>query len=250
LPSQKSKAEEPAAQGKIGERPEPIAATIPAPVQMVHPPAGQPTCGPDRYQSADEVCAAWKAADAAEIAAKYSLWGLLISGVGTALLLWTLWETREISRRELRAYIRVEPVGEGVVQPERKVSLPFHMINYGATPAVDCCVQSSVVVRPPGWSWTQEPNNVEELQQRPAITIHPDSPNLIKLEMDDLLPNAAHLAILEGRAVVYARGRIEYRDMFRRKRHTSFQIEFHGTDAGPAGAGGRIRIAAIGNDFS
>lgn len=214
-------------------------------------PPRQLTCGPGRYESTTEACAAWKSADAAETAARYSLWGVLISGLGTALLLWTLWETREISRRELRAYLRVEPIGQGSVQPERRVSLPFHIINYGVTPAVECCVQSCVVVRPPDWAWSHEPNNIDQLHEnRPAITIHPDSPSLIKLEMDAPLSRDVHSAILQGRAVVYARGRVDYRDMFRRKRHTSFQIEFHGSDAGPEGVGGRIRIAAVGNDFS
>lgn len=249
-PTSQADIKEPADRGNIATRPQPEA-TVAARGQVKPPPPRQPACGPGRYENTAETCAAWKSADAAETAARYSLWGLLISGIGTALLLWTLWETRETSRRELRAYLRVEPIGQGSVQPERRVSLPFHIINYGATPAVECCVQTSVVVRAPDWSWSQEPNNVDQLEQgRPAITIHPDSPSLIKLEMEAALPRDVHSAIMEGRAVVYARGRIDYRDMFRRKRHTSFQIEFHGSDAGPEGAGGHIRIAAIGNDFS
>lgn len=213
--------------------------------------ARQPSCGPGRYETTSEVCAAWKSADAAETAAQYSFWGLLLSGVGTVLLLWTLWETRETSRREHRAYLRVETIGEGSVQPERKIQLPLHVINYGLTPAVECCVQSSVVVRPPDWSWSKEPNDVDQFADgRTAITIHPGTPFLIKLTMDDALPEEVHSQIMQGRAVVYAKGRIEYRDVFRRKRHTSFQFEFHGSDAGPRGFGGHVRIAATGNDFS
>lgn len=226
---------------------EAIAVTITTPVQIFQPATKQSRCGPE---SSDDLCAQWEAADAARDSARYAFWALIVSGVGAILLVWTLWETREISRRELRAYLRVEPTGMGIVQSEKRISLPFHIINYGATPAIDCCVQSSVVVRSPDWDWAKEPENVEQLQQAPKITIHPDSPSLIKLEMDDPLPRKVHTAILKGEAVVFGRGVISYRDMFRRKRHTSFQVEFHGADAGEDGSGGHIRISARGNDFS
>jgi hypothetical protein len=220
------------------------------PIKQTAPPRQEAPCRSGHYENDDDLCAQWKAADAASEAARYSFWALITSGLGTVLLLWTLWETREISRRELRAYLRVEPTGEGIVQPDRKITLPFHIINYGSTPAINCCVQSSLVVRSPDWDWTKEPERVETLQNAPSITIHPDSPSLIKLEMNDPLPREIHKAILEGKAVVFGRGHVAYQDMFRRKRHTSFQIEFHGADAGRSGTGGHIRISARGNDFS
>lgn len=238
------------AQHKTERSAKPLRVEVTGPVKPATPPKKEPPCGSSQYQSNDDLCAQWKAADAASDAARYAFWALIISGLGTSLLIWTLWETREISRRELRAYLRVEPTGEGIVQPDKKICLPFHIINYGNTPAINCCVQSSVVVRGPDWDWTKEPKNIEKLQDAPSITIHPDSPSLIKLEMDAPLPRDIHKAILEGRAVVFGRGEVSYQDMFRRKRHTSFQIEFHGADAGKGGAGGNIRIAARGNDFS
>lgn len=233
---------------KPADSSKPLRIEVTNPIKLTTPPPVASACGSGEYKSNDDLCAQWKAADAANDAARYAFWALIISGIGTGLLVWTLWETREISRREQRAYLRVEPTGEGIVQPNKKISIPFHIINYGATPAINCCVQSSVVVRTPNWDWINEPENVEALQNAPAITIHPDTPSLIKLEMDDPLPLDIHKAILEGRAVVFGRGKISYKDMFRRKRHTSFQIEFHGVDAGKDG--GPIRIAARGNDFS
>jgi hypothetical protein len=47
-----------------------------------------------------DLCAQWKAADASKNAADYSFWTIIVSSVGTGLLIWTLWETRETSRRE------------------------------------------------------------------------------------------------------------------------------------------------------
>jgi hypothetical protein len=205
----------------------------------------------DRQDKRDsDLCAQWKAADSASDAASYAFWTLLVSAVGTALLVWTLWETRETSRRELRAYLRVEPFGEGIVQPDKKVCWPFHIINYGATPAIACAIESSIVVRPPDWDWSNDPAPGKYGEKRPSITIHPDSPALIKLEMSEHLPRAGFEAVMQGRAVIFGRGLIHYKDVFGRRRHTSFQVEFHGADAGKNGVGGHIRIAANGNDFS
>jgi hypothetical protein len=205
----------------------------------------------DRKDKRDsDLCAQWKAADAADNAANYAFWTLVISTFGTGLLVWTLWETRDTSHRELRAYLRIEPVGEGVVQPDKKISWPFQIINYGATPATHCVIESSVVVRPPDWDWQKQTSLPHDTIVRPEITIHPDSPSVIKLEMDNPLPREVFDAIMGGKAVVFGKGIVQYRDVFRRRRFTSFQVEFHGADAGKGGIGGRIRIAARGNDFS
>jgi hypothetical protein len=194
------------------------------------------------------VCAQWKAADAGRDAADYALWSAVLTALGTVFLVWTLWETRKSAVREQRAYIRAE-LADGVVLPGQKIVIGMNLINYGKTPARKCAVETSAVVRAPNWDWADEQPPLKSSDDRPNITLHPDCPYRIHAEMDDVLPQEIFDAVMDGRAVVFARGRVIYEDVFRRTRTTTFQVEFHGVDSGD-GTDGRLRIAARGNDFT
>ena len=200
--------------------------------------------GQDKRQS--DLCAQWKAADAARDAADYALATLLFSTVGTVLLIWTLAETRSNTRREQRAYVKIDTVREGTVVPNKFIKIPVSITNYGMTPASDGHFIASVLVRKPGWSWDDETPVDVQPAVIPKITMHPNQPMTVFMEMDVNLPEEVHKAIMAGNSVVYARGRFVYRDVFRRQRHTQIQVEFHGQDAGDDGMGG-IRIATTGN---
>lgn len=97
-PSQQAKAEEPPASGKGADGPKPVAATIAAPVQVVQPAIKQPPCGPGQYQSSDELCAQWKAADAAGDAAKWAFVSIFLSLIGLAGVFVTFRETRRTAK--------------------------------------------------------------------------------------------------------------------------------------------------------
>lgn len=87
------------------------------------------------------LCADWKAADAAQEAADYAFWSLIGTAIGTSLLIWTLWETRSSSRRELRAYVSVKVFGLEVTEYRTgHLNLVFRTVahNGGATPAYNC----------------------------------------------------------------------------------------------------------------
>ena len=207
-------------------------------------------CDQGKDERNSDLCAQWKAADAARDAAKYAFWSLWIGITGTVLLVWTLLETRKAAIREQRAYVRVEPAPSGSIEAGKPVCIPMNAINYGTTPAVDLSIMSVAVVRPPDWNWSNEPGFDGTADQvRPRATLHPDSPFLFKVEMDGRLPKPIYESIMEGRAVVFARGTILYRDVFGKKRKTTFQIEFHGRDEEIDG-GRRVRIASEGNDFT
>lgn len=60
----------------------PLAVTITAPVQMMQPAINLPPCGPEQYESRDDLCAQWKAADAASSSASWSWWQMMIAGGG------------------------------------------------------------------------------------------------------------------------------------------------------------------------
>lgn len=108
--------------------------------------SAQPTsedkgCKDRRDKRDSELCAQWKAADAAYDAADYAFWALLISAAGTGLLVWTLWETRANARRELRAYVSVKVAGLDVERCKSghlKLVLHTTAHNGGSTPAYKC----------------------------------------------------------------------------------------------------------------
>lgn len=101
--------------------------------------------------------------DATQRMAQYALWSTLIIGVGTALLFWTLWETRRANRsanhsvsvtremfeRQLRSYISIVPL---VKQPmflmkQDEIIVFIGFKNVGATPASDVVFNGVIYVQ-------------------------------------------------------------------------------------------------------
>ncbi|MEP6785084.1 MAG: hypothetical protein ABI898_05000 [Sphingomonadales bacterium] len=101
--------------------------------EAAKPPEKDGGCNEGQDERHSDLCAQWKAADAAREAADYSFWTLLISAVGTSLLIWTLWETRETSRRELRAYLMVDTISASMEDDGFVATLRW--LNCGQTPA-------------------------------------------------------------------------------------------------------------------
>lgn len=109
----------------------------------------QPFCiNPDTQGDAD-LCAQWAAVEQVAEAnrmsslnlrlALVSLWATVI---GTALLLWTLVETRATARRELRAYVFVAQAEIAIgIKPHNagKVVSAVAVTNSGSTPARQVC---------------------------------------------------------------------------------------------------------------
>lgn len=87
-----------------------VTVTVSGPVQLIQPTAKQPPCGPGRYDSDDDLCAQWKAADAAADAALWAKLSLLLTVATIGGLLFTIrqghlglrraHEANEIARRE------------------------------------------------------------------------------------------------------------------------------------------------------
>lgn len=99
--------------------------------------------------------------DATQRMADYAFWSTLIVGVGTVLLLWTLWETRkanksanrsvdmngEMFRRQLRAYVTVPPeVGIFFECGHKCLSVTIPFRNVGSIPASDLVFNGTVYV--------------------------------------------------------------------------------------------------------
>lgn len=193
-----------------------------------------------------DLCAQWKAADAARDAADYARWSLLVGILGTSLLIWTLWETRQMAIREQRAYIKIEPCEGGMIR-EGLVCLPYDVINYGTTPAIDLNVAIVTAIRAADWNWEQEPAVLGQGQRR-KVTLHPESPLVVNAEIKGVT-EALFNAIMEGQCAVFVQVSVTYRDVFRRDRHTRIRQFYHGGGANEVTTG-RLRNAPGGHEFS
>lgn len=103
----------------------------------IHPTEKDRGCEESKDDRNSDLCAQWKAVDAAREAARYAFWTLILSGAGTGLLVWTLRETRKTSRRELRAYLSVKPLGIRQLIGNIKMLGQVQLVNAGQTPAYD-----------------------------------------------------------------------------------------------------------------
>ncbi len=105
-------------------------------------------CDPPIDLRTSDLCAQWKAADAADRGATYGLWTLIVSVVSmivTAASVWFFWlslkatretlnATREQQRAEFRGYLRID-IGS-IVVPFGAVEWKMELLatNYGRTP--------------------------------------------------------------------------------------------------------------------
>lgn len=215
----------PNVQNSIRHAAETIASAISNAREMHEPDRG---CDQGNDNRSSDLCAQWKSADAAKDAARYAFWTLLTSAIGTGLLLWTLWETRATSRRELRAYISLDhsSVAKGVVDDEngsQKVTeliLQISWKNSGNTPANN--IQMMTNRR---WLAGGIPEDFDFLDVDPTIKtasrhLAPGQmlESTMRIALEDLFEGAA------GSTLVY--GWVEYDDGFSRKRRrTEFASE-------------------------
>jgi hypothetical protein len=182
--------------------------------------------GNDRRNS--DLCAQWKAADAALDAAKYSFWGLGIGVIGTIFLVATFWETRKTARAQIRAYVGVEPITLRINAATGEASVDLKILNNGSTPAfkthwagnvvisIDDKMERDLLVTPePGKGVIPQGRAAKTAihgQQFATATLyaHPD------LNIDDIK------AIIAGDKTLYVFGFVMYEDAFEISRLTKF----------------------------
>lgn len=105
-------------------------------------PVERQPCGPGNYKSNDDLCAQWKAADAAADATWWAQWGTWLSGVSlfaVAIAIYLTIESnniaRETAKRQLRAYLaftHTSLVTDHTLSPDG--SIMFLLKNFGQTP--------------------------------------------------------------------------------------------------------------------
>lgn len=174
-----------------------------------------------------DLCAQWTAADAASDASQYALWSLLVSGVGTGLLIWTLWETRANARRELRAYISVK-MEETNLTEVKDVGFRFDQNglahNGGSTPAYDCVNYAHLLVASHEVAALQlaKPLPISSVALNGGSVIHSGEDLPVEFRRNRMIPLDQIDSILNGKSNLYMYGVSSYRDAFGVRRRTDY----------------------------
>jgi hypothetical protein len=168
--------------------------------------------GDDRGES--DLCAQWKAADAARDAANYTWWGLLVGIAGTGLLLFTLAETRKIAQREQRAYVVIRVSGAVDFLSLENGSVRFRYENYGSTPALQVTSTTAYFIGPIPLLVEPAPEKWQTCGN--GTVLHPreedDFGLLVQLTDDEI----AQVSTKNELAQLYVVARTTYRDVFGR----------------------------------
>lgn len=201
------------------------------------PAAGyQPNCeNPNQREDAD-LCAQWAAVQQVaesnrltSVNLRLGIFTLILSMLGTWLLVWTLAETRATSRRELRAYLFPERVGIFHVLDGTKltrfIGSRIHIKNSGQTPAYN--------VR----HWNEI--RIEEFSKESSLAIdtslgafsNPVPPNgefHKRRDTTKKLTREQIRGLKNGTLVIYVYGRILYEDTFGVERLTEYRFAWSG----------------------
>ena len=162
------------------------------------------------HRDYSDLRAQWKAAEAASAAERASWWQTWIAAVGVLLLIWTLWETRRIAQRQLRAYVYFGDADEPFPTPiTRDSRVYFKIKNVGLSPALDMRLSraADLVTRPIGNFEVALPDVVEHIR-----TLPPNSDINIFLDLDEL--SKREFASIKSDQVILWRIRIDYKTIF------------------------------------
>jgi hypothetical protein len=145
-PNPTAKAEQAQADSRVGDALVNIATTYNQEAKRAQRLPDAPPCGPAQYQSNDDLCAQWKAADAAEKAAWWAAFagwfgGLSFLGVlaAIALAFHSNWIARDTAKRQLRAYLGIERVFAEMTDDGMRITVKLK--NFGETPASQANLQ-------------------------------------------------------------------------------------------------------------
>jgi hypothetical protein len=189
-------------------------------IQAAKPAEKDGGCQDRKDRRDSDLCAQWKAADAATNAAEYACWTLWISAFGTCLLVWTLWETRRASRREFRAYIRIDPAEKPMVFYEvgKPIVLYITITNYGRTPAFEGEFLHNLSIKAADHVFESSPR-ASGVQR---YTMHPSQLRKAQIIRAEPLKKSEHEAIGKNELAIHARSVFFYRDAFGSRRKTMF----------------------------
>ncbi len=207
------------------------AATIPVANRIVGV-AQNVNCDEKNDDRRSELCAQWKAVDAAREGVQYSVLSLIISSAlglfSTVLLVWTFAETRSTTRRELRAYVSARPgtlVHFRHSDGSQAICFRFTLRNGGTTPAYQLMHMGSAAIlteQQAEQHATRSWNAIPKIGRPKAMVVHGGEEAEGEIVPPEPVTAAQLEAVRKGEAEFYVFGLIVYRDTFREKRWTKF----------------------------
>jgi len=225
----KAKATDPNGNNRVTDVLENIATAHHEQAERAQRPEKTEPCGPDQYGSSAELCAQWKAADAAADSAWWA-WAGGIIGLGSlisvlaalGMAFWSNLIARTTARHQLRAYIGITDIAFMPVPPgatEKFIRIMYR--NGGETPAygVRSHLRYAVIVNgDKNYTPPKIPEGGFGPYSRGTLLKGAEDNNRIGV------PLSAIPRIKKGDAVIFAYGWIEYTDIFNVKRKTEFRF--------------------------
>ena len=207
-------------------------------------PEGNP-CQPGDDQRNSDLCAQWKAADAAADSAWWAARGTWISGISGLLVILAIglafqsnWIARDTAKRQLRAYLNITSLNGNPFGVGTTVAAHFTVTNSGQTPAHDVITNVSLCKR-------MNPVDLNSLVLEPLET----SASKLVVAAGQPIFSFAEIAATSkaefdafhaGQSSYFVYGHIQYRDVFGEKWVTLFRHSLK--------ANGSWEVCAEGND--
>lgn len=147
---------------RVGDALTNIASTYRQQAERSQRPSERQPCGPAVYKSNDDLCAQWKAADAAEKSAWWAAFagwfgGLSFLGVlgAIGMAFHSNWIARDTAKRQLRAYVTLDsmiPVYSFMDEHKHlhSIKCQINLLNTGQTPAKVIYAMLDLIVAPKG----------------------------------------------------------------------------------------------------
>lgn len=190
----------------------------------------------------------------------YSLVSTVLVGVGTVLLVVTLYYTRqankaardavvvtrEIGKRQLRAYLSFKDTKIHEVGFDQYPIATIEVVNQGTTPIFITDNRSMIALHHfPNFGDIQYPDPDESAR----FVIAPGQKTTMRPRLKDLITVDQSIGLGEGRYIIFVHGRIEFRDVFGEHHWMTYRMKYGG-DAKASDSKNDLAWCEEGNDAS
>lgn len=218
-PNPSAKAEQPNTQQRIADALTNIAAIYNEQSERAQRSPDSNPCEPGNDQRDSDLCAQWKAADAATDAAWWAQWAVWIGGASTILVLIALglafqsnWIARDTAKRQLRAYLTLGDITfQGPDHLKAPLGFQLNWQNTGQTPATQVFSRTIFVVF--------ENSTPVDVDYRALDSADPIGPFVVGPGQSIaghrlLMSHSDALRVVHGNCTAVAWGRMSYQDIF------------------------------------
>ncbi|MFT4091880.1 MAG: hypothetical protein QM645_14215 [Asticcacaulis sp.] len=179
-------------------------------------------CDPPADLRTSNLCAQWKAADAARDGANWSAIGICISFITLLAVCFGFWQSGSVQRQEFRGYIRIEAHNLNQ-QIYKAIGARLNIVNYGRTMAknVRSVVRKDVVFHNP---YTTIPLKLSG--DEGCITLHPEDKTYVDVVFgDDTIEECYIILFILKYLRAYIQISVFYEDVFGKKKETHAAYE-------------------------